>query len=300
MRVSVSVADLRKTKTVAERVYQKDVDQETQLLFNEPVAVHRIEGEWAWVEAVEQLKFYEDEGWKGYCGWVQRAHLVSEGPVSAHAAVVGVPWTVLSEGEGRAIPLSFGTRLSVIGEEGTEVRVHCPGGGVGVVDRSHLILEASERKDVLAYAAQFLGFPYHWGGGSAYAKEAEGLTSVDCSGLVMLAYRAVGIDLPRDARDQFRVTAPLKVEDQVPGDLIFSAPKARPDAIDHVMLNAGGGMLLEATMRHRIVRCVSFEEKFGVPMDCLGECAEAIFFRRLLRGVRQVARAPNHAFRVFF
>ena len=74
----------------------------------------------------------------------------------------------------------------------------------------------------LAIARGFIGTPYVWGG--------LGRDGIDCSGLVHLAYRAVGVRVPRDAADQAAAAVP--VDQPRPGDLYFFG---RPDeAVSHV------------------------------------------------------------------
>ena len=47
----------------------------------------------------------------------------------------------------------------------------------------------------IAYAQQQIGKPYLWGG--------TGPDSFDCSGLMMMAYLAAGVTIPRTSEDQF-------------------------------------------------------------------------------------------------
>ena len=108
---------------------------------------------------------------------------------------------------------------------------------------------------MLAAARQFLGDKYFWGGRSCHGP--------DCSGLVGVACRTCGLDLPRNADDQWRLSPPRRWRDLLPGDLIFSSAKGRPRDIDHVMFYTGGGRLLEATGESGDVREIPFGKKFG-------------------------------------
>jgi len=65
----------------------------------------------------------------------------------------------------------------------------------------------------IAYARAQLGKPYQWGG--------TGPDAFDCSGLVMMAYRAAGVGIARTSQDQW-ATAP-HVTKAEPGDLVFFA-----------------------------------------------------------------------------
>jgi len=91
----------------------------------------------------------------------------------------------------------------------------------------------------LAYAEQQLGKPYQWGG--------TGPDSFDCSGLVMEAYLAAGIDIPRTSQQQW-LWGPRVSPSQVrPGDLVFFVGSdGTVAAPGHVGLVIGGGMMIEA------------------------------------------------------
>jgi cell wall-associated NlpC family hydrolase len=91
----------------------------------------------------------------------------------------------------------------------------------------------------IAYARQQLGKPYLWGG--------TGPDAFDCSGLVMMAYRAAGIDIPRTSQQQW-IWGPRVSPSQVrPGDLVFFAGSdGTPAAPGHVGIVIGGGLMIEA------------------------------------------------------
>jgi cell wall-associated NlpC family hydrolase len=83
----------------------------------------------------------------------------------------------------------------------------------------------------LSVARGFLGTPYLWGG--------LGRDGIDCSGLVHVAFRVVGIRVPRDAADQAAAAAP--VEDPRPGDLWFFGRPGEP--VSHVGFVTEAGLL---------------------------------------------------------
>jgi cell wall-associated NlpC family hydrolase len=70
---------------------------------------------------------------------------------------------------------------------------------------------------------------------------------IDCSGLVSRVYHANGVDLPRDADQQFGDpgTAPVQVADLHPGDLLFFGSDSR--SITHVGLYEGDSRFISAT-----------------------------------------------------
>jgi NlpC/P60 family/Transglycosylase SLT domain len=112
-------------------------------------------------------------------------------------------------------------------------------------------------EDVAAAAVQFaysqLGAPYLWG-----ATGEEGY--YDCSGLMLRAYKAGGVTLPRTSREQWHSGPPVpNVADLQPGDLVFYAYNlADPATIHHVGIYIGAGNMIDAPHRGAFVRITPF------------------------------------------
>lgn len=97
--------------------------------------------------------------------------------------------------------------------------------------------------DIVADASKYLGIPYVWGG----TDPAKGL---DCSGLVQLVYKDMGISLPRTAAQQ--ATQGTKVDSLAqakPGDLVaFGSP------VDHIGIYAGDNKMIVAPKKGDVVK----------------------------------------------
>jgi peptidoglycan DL-endopeptidase CwlO len=91
----------------------------------------------------------------------------------------------------------------------------------------------------IAYAEQQVGKPYLWGG--------TGPDAFDCSGLVMMAYRAAGVDIPRTSEVQWTFGPRIPESQAEPGDLVFFAGSDGTVASPgHVGLVIGNGQMIEA------------------------------------------------------
>jgi peptidoglycan DL-endopeptidase CwlO len=113
----------------------------------------------------------------------------------------------------------------------------------------------------IAWALTQLGKPYVWG--------ATGPDSYDCSGLMLRAYEAAGIQLPRVSRQQFTAGAKLPIANAAPGDLLFWAyDPSDPRTIHHVAMYLGGGQIVEAQQTGVPVhtRTVRFDEGEILPI----------------------------------
>jgi NlpC/P60 family len=103
------------------------------------------------------------------------------------------------------------------------------------------------------YAYDKLGQPYRWG--------ATGeLGFYDCSGLMLRAYQAGGITLPRTSREQWNAGARVwQVSQLLPGDLVFYAyDTADPSTIHHVGIYIGAGNMIDAPYTGANVRITPF------------------------------------------
>ncbi|WP_090766722.1 NlpC/P60 family protein [Nonomuraea maritima] len=90
--------------------------------------------------------------------------------------------------------------------------------------------------------------PYVWG--------AAGPSSYDCSGLVMAAYRQVGISLPHYTGSQWTAGTHIDRSDLRPGDLVFFY-----NDLHHVGLYLGGGMMIHAPRTGDVVRIASIANR---------------------------------------
>lgn len=125
------------------------------------------------------------------------------------------------------------TRCAVLGPSGEEFEV--PQAICLVRDR------ARDIERVLNHARSFLNCPYQLGG-----KNSD--TGIDCSGLVQMAYRTIGLNLARDAKQQYlsgNLILPGVAEALLPGDAVFFMNDA--GQVDHTGLYLGNQELLHAT-----------------------------------------------------
>jgi cell wall-associated NlpC family hydrolase len=67
----------------------------------------------------------------------------------------------------------------------------------------------------IGYARAQLGRPYLWGG--------TGPDAFDCSGLVMMAWRAAGVSIARTSQAQWATEPKVPASQLEPGDLVFFA-----------------------------------------------------------------------------
>lgn len=91
---------------------------------------------------------------------------------------------------------------------------------------------------VVAYANQFIGYPYVYGGTSP--------SGFDCSGFTSYVYRHFGVSLNRTAAGQASNGTSVSKSNLQPGDLLlFCSP------INHVGIYIGGGRMVHAANRTR-------------------------------------------------
>lgn len=91
---------------------------------------------------------------------------------------------------------------------------------------------------VVAYAKQFLGNPYVYGGSSL-------TKGTDCSGFTMSVYAHFGYSLNRSSYTQVYNGRAVSMSSLLPGDLLFY--KYNGSTISHVAMYIGGGQIIHAS-----------------------------------------------------
>jgi peptidoglycan DL-endopeptidase CwlO len=114
--------------------------------------------------------------------------------------------------------------------------------------------------EAVNYAEAQLGKPYLFGG--------TGPDAFDCSGLVMMAYRSAGVNIPRTSQQQWAQLPHVPAAKMLPGDLVFFAGSdGTPTAPGHVGLVIGKNMMIEAYAAGTPVRVSAFGTPQSPPGD---------------------------------
>ena len=108
----------------------------------------------------------------------------------------------------------------------------------------------------IGFALREVGKPYVWG--------ATGPDAYDCSGLMLRAFQAAGITLPRVSRDQYNAGGHVPVRQAQPGDLLFYATDpSDPSTIHHVTMYMGNNQMVEAPNQNVPVRVQAVPWDYG-------------------------------------
>jgi hypothetical protein len=281
--IVASVTDLRNDKNqiaagVKAPAFSKDLNgQVAQLCFGECILVDVSEGVepddmWVKVSAIEQ-KIFSQQKWIGCPGYIQKKDVLFVDQFPRYTVALRQLWTPLyAEKNSSSLPekwCSFGTLLEAYKTGDGWWFVELQGKCVGYIEDNSSIYpltpvlnetESVLRSSIVRLGKAFLQTPYGWGcrtPGWTHANiQAPCVAGTDCSSLVNMLFRALGLEIPKNSTSQY-IAAPIKIEngrDAKPGDLIFFACSDNPSKMCHVMIYMGKdqedkGYVLESTGR---------------------------------------------------
>jgi cell wall-associated NlpC family hydrolase len=189
-------------------------ERRSQLLYNELIRFEK--------EKDGYLQASQDDG---YTGWVDRRAVREIGQDSFNDFGQSLNYQVkdatarVNTPENAGLPafLFYSTAVGVTGMKGQSAVIRSVTGREARI-RAGAIAESGEKMTpdgdrVIREARKFMGAPYLWGGVTP--------CGVDCSGLVQKVFRFLGIDLPRDSRDQIRAGVEINRDVITKGDLLF-------------------------------------------------------------------------------
>lgn len=231
------LADLATPRTTRRRVASirgepdDDAEQVTQALYGAELTAYDRRDGWCRVRTADE-----------YLGWVTEDALrepeVDE-QWTPDAVVTAVPAALR---DGCAVDrVPAGTPCRIVSDEnnsaeraelvvtfrpGTEARL-----SADAVRETRGSTALGTGDDVVSTASQFLETPYEWGGMTT--------DGIDCSGLVRIAYAAVGVLVPRDADQQRHLGRSVDRAALAPGDLLFFP--------GHVAISLGGAAFVHAS-----------------------------------------------------
>jgi len=146
-----------------------------------------------------------------------------------------------------------GTGVAAAGSGG---KTQCTGNGV----LASFVAPNAIVSTAVQYAEAQLGKPYLFGG--------TGPAAFDCSGLVMMAYRAAGVDIARTSQAQWTSLPHVPANQVQDGDLVFFAGSdGTPTAPGHVGLVVGKNLMIEAYATGFPVRVSAFGTAQSAPGD---------------------------------
>ena len=109
-------------------------------------------------------------------------------------------------------------------------------------------LSSGGRPDVVAYAMQFLGVPYRWGG-------SDPSTGFDCSGFTQYVWAHFGVSMAHYTGAQYGEFPQVPADQLEPGDLVFF------EGLGHVGMYIGGGQYIHAPHTGDVVKISSLSER---------------------------------------
>lgn len=224
----------------------------SQTIFSEEVRVKEAVGDWVSINTSD-----------GYAGWILSKHLINLKEIYSPDLKISRSKAHLYGGNdteyGPIISLPYGANLKVLDSTDPRwIKVALVDGSECYIQKGDVIVtpQLSHKRELVAFSKQFLGLPYTWGGRSSFG--------YDCSGFVQMLYSQIGVNFPRDSKEQIldHHLQVIELDDLTAGDLVFFGKSKQ--RIMHVGMYIGNGEFIHTTAREnkpwlRISRLSEFE-----------------------------------------
>jgi cell wall-associated NlpC family hydrolase len=131
-----------------------------------------------------------------------------------------------------------------------QVQQNNVGGSGGTTHVTYTGPTSTQADKAVAFAYAQLGCPY------VYGATGPCNSGFDCSGLVMSAWAAAGVTIPRDTYEQWAALPHISLSSIQPGDLLYY------NGIGHVAMYVGNGYIIDAPHPGASVERVSMNESW--------------------------------------
>lgn len=204
----------------------------TQLVFGDFVTI--LEDGKPWIK----VKNYAD----GYEGWMdfKQLKMIDEvaflNGIKNNSTIVGNDQLIL-EGPHGVLTVFLGASLPHF--NGTSCQI-----GNDIYTLKTPLFSAS-KKDIAQLCHAYLNAPYLWGGKSLFG--------IDCSGLTQNIFKAIGVQVPRDASEQVKFGETIDWAERRTNDIVFYTTKT--EKVTHVGILTSKNNIIHAHGRVRIDQC---------------------------------------------
>jgi cell wall-associated NlpC family hydrolase len=256
----------------------------TQVLTGEVFKVWKKQTNWFLIQTADH-----------YVGWVEGGGFtnctkadVDRWNAAPHLIVTAYEERILEQPDAGAMPVSdvvMGGVVKRIGESGDWFKVELADGRAGFLPKKSVMdyaeWQATRRptpENIERTARSFLGRPYSWG--------CNSIRGMDCSGLTKFVFFLNGIELSRNASEQYLQGVEVPLDDDLKnlkkGDLLFFGHRARagkPERIDHTAIYLGDKLFIQAS---ELVRISSLDK--ASPLRDKRRIKSLLHARRILPG----------------
>jgi len=230
--VKISVANIREEPRHSSQLLDQNIMGQTLLLLKYDRGWYFVQTEYGYLGWMTDDSFQRTDS-SGIVQWqnMTKARVVSRFPIIY----------MMDNDDSEPVTDVVMNALIRLEQKGTTwSKVATPDGRSGYI-RSSCITAPTIKKQsaeqlrtaIIKTARSMMGLPYLWGGNSTKGN--------DCSGFTQTTFKANGIDLPRDSRQQARFGEEIKPDETfsniLPGDLLFFGLKNR---VTHVGISLGG------------------------------------------------------------